>query len=138
LRGTEHGEGTHLGLGVGGGAKSDDDSGFPTAMLGQEDKGRLRASHELLVWEEICAWEKGEWWQQPMTFKGHRSGMGWGWQLARCGTTRRGDVGWGVRTDQWAAVVGSDALPVDVGGASQTGDWGCRHVGPGIQCPGLI
>jgi hypothetical protein len=65
------------------------------AMLGQEDKGRLRASHELLGGEEICAGEKGKWRQRSMTFKGHRGGMGWGggWGPARCGTTQIGDGG---------------------------------------------
>jgi hypothetical protein len=59
----ELGGGTHHGLvvGSGGGSKSDDDDGFWTAMLGHEDKGRLRASHKLLGGEEICAGEKGEW-----------------------------------------------------------------------------
>jgi hypothetical protein len=42
----ELGGGAHHGLVIdSGGSKSGDDGGFPMAMLGQEDKGRLRVSH---------------------------------------------------------------------------------------------
>jgi hypothetical protein len=60
LIGKELGGDTHHGLAVvgGGGSKSGDGGGFPMAVLGQEDKGRLWALHELLGGEEIHAGEK--------------------------------------------------------------------------------
>jgi hypothetical protein len=60
LTGKDLGGHAHHGLAVGGGSGSEsgDDGSFPMAMLGQEDKGRLRASHELLGGEENCA---GQW-----------------------------------------------------------------------------
>jgi hypothetical protein len=92
------------------------------AMLGQEDKGRLRASHELLGGEEICAGEKGKWRQRSMTFKGHRGGMGWGGGVGTGPVWHHADRRW--RGDPLVAVVGSDPLPARLS-ARKGRDMGC-------------